>query len=389
MTLVRVMLVPHKRYQKHSRKVALLVCDTCNVDFERSCTPEYANKDYHFCSKACVDHAAKKGGVLCAKKVATSQVHYGTDHPLQSDAVKAHVNDTNMIRYGVKWAIQDPNIRAKSEATNMIRYGVSNVMSSPEIQRRVRETTVKHLGVDSSFKSPTCIAKREQTWLEKYGNSVAMRSETVKNAIRLTNRERYGVDYFSQTQEHNERCIKTCLERYGVEHYAQTAEYAKQYKSSCLERYGVEHVFQLPSVKALCNSALACQKRHETMKRNGTYAKSMSEDRFYEDLCECFGVDSIDRAVPINGWPIDFYVRSIGTYVQFDGDYWHGHDRPLVEISTSTGKRDAVIYRKWQTDREQEAWFARNDLRLVRILESSWNKDPQSTMSAIVDGALL
>ena len=68
-------------------------------------------------------------------------------------------------------------------------------------------------------------------------------------------------------------------------------------------------------------------------------------------------------------WPIDFFISFIGTFIQLDGVYWHGLDRPILKIKESKSARDQQIYKKWLTDREQDRWFQENKLNLVRITD--------------------
>lgn len=118
------------------------------------------------------------------------------------------------------------------------------------------------------------------------------------------------------------------------------------------------------------NTPEACIKRHETMKRNGTYRKSSVEDQVYDYLCSTFGDDQVERNVMINDkWPIDFYVKSIDTYIQLDGVYWHGLDRPIEEIAKHKTPRDAQIHKKWMTDRAQDAWFKERGMTLKRLTD--------------------
>lgn len=108
------------------------------------------------------------------------------------------------------------------------------------------------------------------------------------------------------------------------------------------------------------------KKRTETMRTNGTHRQSREEDRFHEFLRQYFS--DIKRQVTIRGrWTIDFYINDIDVYVQFDGIYWHGLDRPIEIIRQHASRQDVIIEQKWKTDQEQVAWFAENNLTLIRI----------------------
>lgn len=118
------------------------------------------------------------------------------------------------------------------------------------------------------------------------------------------------------------------------------------------------------------NTPEACVKRHKTMKKNNSYRKSSPEDRMFEYLIEKFGEYDVTRNELVNSkWPIDFYIKSIDLYVQLDGVYWHGLDRPIDVIAEHKSKRDVQIHKKWKIDREQEQWFEKNKLKLMRITD--------------------
>lgn len=82
-------------------------------------------------------------------------------------------------------------------------------------------------------------------------------------------------------------------------------------------------------------------------------------------------------------WNIDLYVPQIDTYVQFDGVYWHGLDRPIELIKESSRQRDKVIYKKWLIDRAQDEWFAKMSKRLVRITDVEFKKDVNACLRRI------
>jgi hypothetical protein len=83
-------------------------------------------------------------------------------------------------------------------------------------------------------------------------------------------------------------------------------------------------------------------------------------------LATTFG--EVKRWVWVNGWSIDMYVPSCDAYVQFDGVYWHGLDRPIEMV------KDPKIVRKYYRDVEQVAWFSAQGLKLVRITEVEWQQ---------------
>lgn len=129
------------------------------------------------------------------------------------------------------------------------------------------------------------------------------------------------------------------------------------------------------------------KKALETLTKSGTMA-SKAENQLYDDLREKFGDDDIHRHVWIRSpsgrmWNFDFYIKSIDTYVQFDGVYWHGLDRPLELVKESTSAHGKMIYKKWLTDREQDEWALESNAHLIRITDVEYKEDPQTCLSRI------
>ena len=213
--------------------------------------------------------------------------------------------------------------------------------------------------------------KRENTNIIRYGESSAMKTQPSKEKLRRTLRERYGVDVPSLIIGSEEKKQETCVERYGVAYPLQSKIIDDKRKQTCLQRYGRSTVLNTKKSRER-NTSRECQrKKHETMKRNGTYGSSIPEEHCFKILCEQYGQENVKRQVFVNKWPIDFYVVPIDTYIQFDGTYWHGLDRPISEIARHKTPRDKQIHKKWLTDREQDKWFADNKIKLLRISDVS------------------
>lgn len=173
---------------------------------------------------------------------------------------------------------------------------------------------------------------------------------------------------------------QSCVATYGASTAMQTQDVRDKAKRTFKERYGVTNPFQSKEIMGRIDKQAMLRKIHETMKRNGTYARQQSktEDLCYEVLCELFGNDDVERHVPVSTWDIDLYVRSIDAYVQVDGVYWHGLDRPIDVIQEFRSPRDKVIYSTVIRDKEREDWFKTNGKRLVRFTDRElkrWQKE--------------
>lgn len=214
------------------------------------------------------------------------------------------------------------------------------------IREKIEQTCLKRFGVTSPLSSVMCRTKGKQAHLEKY-----------------------GVEHPMQRQETLLRTQTTCLERYGKTSFLATQENRDLLKTDALVQKRTDAIRSMDFVTRN-------KKRHATMKLRGSYKKSKREDAVYEALVELFGVENIERQVYTNSrWHVDFFIKSLQTYVQFDGVYWHGLDRPLEVITKFFSLRDVQIYKKYQTDREQDVWFKEKNLLLVRITDKKWKND--------------
>jgi len=126
------------------------------------------------------------------------------------------------------------------------------------------------------------------------------------------------------------------------------------------------------------------------MKRNSSYiAESAAENRFGEFLNSIFSEENVEKHAIFQGWNIDFYVKTIDSYVQFDGDYWHGLNRPIEEIKSSLSKRDKVILSTVERDKRQNETFLRMGIRLVRVTEKEFSAATKSGSFALIIEKLL
>lgn len=212
-----------------------------------------------------------------------------------------------------------------------------------------------------------------QTCVERYGVPVASQAQSAKDAMVVTNREKYGVDSVMQMNEMKERRRRTHRERYGVDETFQSSVACAKRQSTWRAKYGQGSPPQ----------AVEAAKR--AMETQPLKWSSKAEARFGELLREHFG--EVKHQKWVNGWPIDFYIPSIDTYVQFDGVYWHGLDRPIELIRASNLVRDKAIVKKWETDRKQDAWFPANRLRLVRVTDIQFKSNPKATIVELTSNA--
>lgn len=185
--------------------------------------------------------------------------------------------------------------------------------------------------------------------------------------LRKINLERYGVEHTLQLETVRESSRETSQLHWGCLHPMQSKELQLKMKHTLSSRYHVVSAFHVHREK--WNYDDICRKRLETMKLRGTICSSKPENVMYELLKKVF--KDVQRQVrpPKTHWDIDFYVGDIDTWIQVDGIYWHGLNRDIDEIRSSTSPRDQKIARAWETDRKQERWFAEHDMKLIRVTD--------------------
>ena len=290
------------------------LCDECYHEFMiYRCKLQAKKNKYHFCSKKCSQHSLSYGKI-------------------RLDIQEKLTND-----------------------------GFSNITQRPDVRQKIEETNLKKFGFKSNLSSEETKQKRAATFLVKYGVEIASKSDTVKNKAR---------ESWSLKSENEKKAITNKQKTTNCnKSEEEQREIRQKTKATLVERYGVTSPLQLQSCKSKANSPEACKKRFDTMRKNESFRKSKPEEALYLLLCERFGEESVMRQVTLHNtrWPIDFYVKTIDTYIQYDGSYWHGHGRTLEEVAEHKTSRDVMIHTKMLTDMKQNKWFISEGLTLIRI----------------------
>jgi len=189
--------------------------------------------------------------------------------------------------------------------------------------------------------------------------------------LRKKNLERYGVEYTLQLPEIQEKSKQTCVKKYGVEKPLQCETFKRQVIDTCLSKYGVSSAFHIPEIAQNYDRNDMNCKRIKTMKIRGTTISSKPEKQMHQMLINKFGNEYVETQIriPDTHWIIDFYVKSINTFIQSDGVYWHGLNVNRNTLIESTNPRDQKRIRAWNIDRRQELWFKEQNMHLLRITD--------------------
>ena len=142
-----------------------------------------------------------------------------------------------------------------------------------------------------------------------------------------------------------------------------------------------------------CKSPEANKKKYETARKNGTLWISGHENNLYDALCEIFGVDDILRQKHVYKWPIDFYIKSIDTYVQYDS-HWHGYNdqgiiRDFDEIRERKNKHDMFIRKRVIDDIIQNVYFVTHSLKLVRYIGTKSGNIDREVLNNLINESMV
>jgi hypothetical protein len=327
---------------KHIKTILTIRCDSCGSEFikDKQIQEKYIKSEFQFCNRICFGKSISNG-VSAYKRKDTCLKNLGTEYPTQNKEVMD-----------------------KSKKTVLEKYGVENIKQNKEIQQKAKDTLMKNYGVEYNFQS-----------------------QEIKNRAKATCLQKYGVENVMQNSGVADKFKEIMIEKYGVENPKQVEEFKLKSENTLFEHYGVRNTMYSEEIKAKFNFKEIWKKANITKKKNGKSQSSKIEYDFYEKLCIIYGKENIDRQVITNGWAIDFYIKSIDTYIQFDGVYWHGLGiRRMKDIG---GRRYKRISRTIEIDSAQNKWFVENGLKLIRITDVQFKKMEFSKIINIIDSLFI
>jgi hypothetical protein len=200
---------------------------------------------------------------------------------------------------------------------------------------------------------------------------------------------RHGVEYSSQVLGASEKMIASRLERTGAKGPSdqRSISYLKK-RATTQKRYGMPHQFLLETTKD--KRACTLQERYGCSHANppkymtrdqlveaGQLGYSVQHNKFNRVskpeagmrhwLEQRYGNNDVITPIRLNKKLVDFYIQSLNTYVELDGVFWHGLDRPLEQV-TNKG-----ILKRYNEDRILDVYCLTEKIKLVRITDLEWN----------------
>jgi len=134
---------------------------------------------------------------------------------------------------------------------------------------------------------------------------------------------------------------------------------------------------QIDDLIKIAASPKVRKKAYRTARKKGSRAfTSKVEDAVFLRCQEWFG--EVKRWIYIKrndgkNCNVDLYIPLIDTYIEVDGRYWHGLDRPYDELSPE-------IKAKYDHDRLLDSYCQESEIRLVRLTDREVQKGDWSAI---------
>lgn len=134
----------------------------------------------------------------------------------------------------------------------------------------------------------------------------------------------------------------------------------------------------------LAHTPGAYEKGRVTRELKGVSAfTSKPEQVFYEECLKRYG--RVDRwkflKVTGNHSCLDLYIPSCGVYIEVDGVYWHGLDRPYAQLEDR-------IKQKYNRDRALDAACSMGGIKLLRITDKQVLTGDWDWLFTVIDEAI-
>ncbi len=190
--------------------------------------------------------------------------------------------------------------------------------------------------------------------------------------------------YYVTTKQFKEEQKDLCLSLYGVPSRLEASEILSKIEETNIAKYGKPTFAGSDQhVKSLDYKAISV-KAWKTKIQNGSCSKSLPEEVMYEYLVDYYGFDNVQRQKRLfNQW-IDFYIPITNVYIQVDGVYWHGLNRPVEIIKLQKTSQDKKIYKQILRDEKLNDYCMSNNIKLIRLTDKDLNTKTKEEIYAML-----
>lgn len=242
-------------------------------------------------------------------------------------------------------------------------------------------------------------ANASLTFCSKKCNKLTRSTGKLANQWKVTKLARYGVEYSSQVLGASQKMIQsrvantgaacpsdkssrshqkfstTMFQKHGVEFAQQSSIVREKSRATCVERFGVVSPFSKGSQFRDEEAASRGGKKgyRSLILKHGAAVMSKPEAALWEWLKDRYGAENVEQQRLVQHgeksnqtWLVDFYVRTLDTYIELDGVFWHGLDKPYEQLLPQ-------MQHVFDKDVAQSAWFKERGMKLVRITDKMFD----------------
>lgn len=213
-----------------------------------------------------------------------------------------------------------------------------------------------------------------------------MQNGLLRSKVEYTLFKKYGVKGYVVASDFQSKSKKSCLDRYGVDHGMKILETKNKLKKICLEKYGKETFLGSDTWRSKVDHKDIARKAWLTKIKNGSCSTSLVEEKLNKLFCDIFGNNDVFRQVYIAKQWIDFYIKSLGLYLQLDGVYWHGLNRDINQIERSSVRQDKKIYKNYLRDQKLNLYMKNEGLKMIRITDEFFKKSSKQDIIDLLGG---
>ena len=232
------------------------------------------------------------------KKIKTSLVHFGTNHPHQSKVIKESKIKNNLRNFGVENPSQCQKIKDKKIKTSLTNFGTRYPMQCSRIKDKCHKTNEMIYG----FKNPR-------------------KNENVKFKIKTTNEQNHGGVHSSQHE------IRDILKFIDDPEWMYE-QYTIQYKTAQIISNELSEVNYIST-----NAILRYLKKHNIERREPSVGFSLTSCNVMDrlslelDIQIQHALNGKEFKIPGTRYSFDGYCKELNLGIEYNGSHTHGNLR--------------------------------------------------------------